>query len=273
MKTKKTIYSFCLLLVMHSCFSTLNITAFGASLPSVTTNYQIMTGRATSARISVENNDTKNHRFTLKANQLPKDFNGYFTLDGKVVNSINISATQKSVIQFCVDTPINPSTREINVPLQILRDDGVEESIYLSYTLNQDYSLEITNNVKSVKAVNGNSIRLEIGVTDTGNKELKGINLQADLPYKWLLEKVEPNSLNLKPNESGIYVLNITIPSSQPAGEFPIKITGLNTDTKSNEVLVPVVVSTSVNYLWWVVGGIVILLVFTIVFFKKHGRR
>lgn len=273
MKTKKTISFLIVLLVMLPFFPALNTTAFAASLPSVTTNYQIMTGKTTSALISVENNDTKPHTFSLKANQLPRDFNGYFTLDGKVVNSIAISATQKSIIQFCIDIPIKPSTTEFTAPLQILRDDGVEESLHLSYTLNQDYALKISNHVQSVKAVNGNSIQLEIGVTNIGNKELKDLNLQAELPYKWLLEKVEQKGLNLKPNESGISSLNVTIPASQPAGKFPVKITCSNADTKSNEVSVPVVVSTSTNYLWWVVCGILILLGFTVLFFRKHGRR
>jgi len=273
MKAKKTIFSLFVLSTILFCILALKKTAFAENLPSATTNYQMKAGETTSAIVSVENNDTKPHTYSLLTPKLPNNFNGYFTLDGKVVDRIDIPASQKSMIQFCIETPINPSVTEVSVALQIFREDGINETLYLSYTLNQDYALEITSNMQTINAVNGSSIRFEIGVTNTGNKELTELNLQVEPPYKWLLEKIEPTSLNLKPNETGVYVVNVTIPTSGQAGQFPIKATCSNADTKSNEVTVPVNVSTSTNYFWWVAGGIVILLIFTIVFFRKHGRR
>ena len=273
MNKKRLIFPFFVISAILFCILTLKVTAFAKDLPSVTTNYQMKAGETTSTRLSVENTDTKNHTYSLKTTQLPKDFNGYFTLDGKVVDSIDIPTSQKSMIEFCIDTPINSTITEVSVSLQILREDGVNEIIYVSYYLNEAYALEISSNVQSFNAVNGNSIRLEIGVVNTGSKELTDLKLQVEPPYKWILEKVEPMSLRLKPNGTGVFVVNVTIPSSGQAGQYPVKATCSNAEIKSNVVTVPVNVSTSTNYFWWVAGGIVILLIFTIMFFKKHGRR
>lgn len=273
MKRKRIIFFLILIVTVFSCSLQLNSRAYAIDLPSVTSNYQMFPGETTIARISMENNDAKIHTYSLKAGQLPKDFNGYFMLDGKVVDSINIPALQKDIIQFYIDTPTNPSVTEISVPIQLLREDGAKEYLTVSYTLNQDYALSISSNVQSVKAINGDSVRLEIGVTNTGNKELKDLKLQVNPPYKWILENVDPMSLNLSKGDTGLYKLNVSIPSSQQAGEYPIKVTCSNSDIKSNAVSVPVAVSTSANYFWWVACGIIILLVFTVLFFRKHGRR
>lgn len=259
--------------VILCCLSVLNITAFAENLPNDVINYVIKAGETTSARIEVENNDNKAHTFSLKFSQLPQNFNGYFLVDGKTATGIDVAASQKGIIQFCIDTPATPAVTEVYASLQILRDDGIEQNIYVSYTLNQDYALKITNDIKSIKAVSGDTVRLEIGVTNTGSKELMNLAPQVNTPYKWIIEKTDPALLNLKPNESGIFVFDIIIPSSQQAGEYPVSVTCSNPEIKSNEVSVPVTVLTSANYFWWIAGGIAVLAVFTIFFFIKHGRR
>ncbi|MDD3139523.1 MAG: NEW3 domain-containing protein [Lachnospiraceae bacterium] len=273
MKTNTTIFSVLFLLTLVFSFMQKDIQVFASEVPSITSNYEMVPGESTNARISLENMDTVPHTYTLNFGQLPEGFNGYFSLDGKVINSITISASQKNLINFFIDVPLNTSATNMSIPLEIIRDDGVKESLSVSFTLNPNYALSISSSIQSIKAINGDSIMLEIGVTNTGNKDLTDLSLQVDPPYKWIVDNVDPTNLTLKPGENSLYKLKVTIPTSGQAGQYPINISCTNSDVTSNSISIPVNVSTSVNYFWWITGIIGVLLIFTILYFKKHGRR
>lgn len=273
MKNKKTIYSFLIIFTLVFSYMPPSMKAFASDMPSVTTDYQILPGETTSSRLSIENKDTLSHSYSLAFEQMPYDFNGYFTMDGKVIHTIDIPAGQKSIIYFSIDVPASTTTTSLSIPVNITRDNGIKETLTMSYTLNQDYALSIASNVSLMKAINGDTITLEIGVTNTGNKDLTLLTLTTNLPYKWIMDSINPASLNLKAGETGLYTVKVTVPSSPQAGEYPIKISCSNSQVTSNEITVPVAVSTNINYFWWVASLVVILAVFTIFYFRKHGRR
>ncbi|HWT76459.1 MAG TPA: NEW3 domain-containing protein [Mobilitalea sp.] len=272
-QVKKLIYTlFFSISLLLCCMQTYSI-VFANDQSSTITNYLMYPGETANARLSIENKDIKSHTYSLSFEQLTEGFHGYFSIEGKVIDSIQLSASQKSIINFSLEVPVNPSISDMSVPLDILRDDGTRDNITLNYTLNQDYSISITCNLQSIKAINGDTISLEIGVANTGNKDLSALSLQVELPYKWILERQDPSNLDIKSGETGLYKLALTIPPSQQACEYPIKISCSNTEVSSNSVTVPVTVSTSINLLWWIAGIIVLLSIFTLLYFKKHGRR
>ncbi|MEI6579924.1 MAG: hypothetical protein WCN92_10760 [Eubacteriales bacterium] len=164
MKIIKVIFSFGLILTMLCSIFALSASAIAISLPSTVSNYQIFPGKTTSGGISVENSDLKPHTYLLKIKQLPNEFKGYFTLNGNKVDRVDIPASQKLIIEFNLDTPVTPSITEVIVQLQFTRDDGVESSLYVSYTLNKDFALEISSHMQSIKALKGTSVRIEIGI-------------------------------------------------------------------------------------------------------------
>ena len=270
-KNKKFLSILFALIVLPMAFPGMPVSA--ATDSSVTTIYQMNSGGTTSADISIKNGDSVDHNYTLVYDSLPNDFHGYFTKDGKVVREILIPASSESNVTFSVDVPAATTTTKLAVPLNITRDDGKSETLTLSYSMNQDYTVSISSNLSLIKAINGDSITLDIGVTNTGNKDLTSLTLNAEPPYKWITESLEPNTLDLKSGETAIFKAKISIPTSQQAGEYPIKLTCSNAQITSNELTVPVAVSTSFNYFWWVAGSIIVLILFTLFYFKKHGRR
>jgi uncharacterized membrane protein len=134
-------------------------------------------------------------------------------------------------------------------------------------------TLDITSRQKSLNVINGSAATLEIELANSGTAEFTDIKPQVDLPYKWILEDISPASLTLKPNESGVFTLRLSVPASQNASTHTIKIICSNGTVPSNELTIPVTVSTSPQYLWWIICGIAVLAVITLLFFKKHGRR
>jgi uncharacterized membrane protein len=134
-------------------------------------------------------------------------------------------------------------------------------------------ALDITSKENTLSVINGSTAALDIAVVNTGSQQLSDIKPRADLPYKWILEDISPASLTLKPNESGVLTLRLAIPASQNASTHTIKIICSNGTETSNELDIPVTISTNPQYIWWIIGGVVVVSVFTLLFFKKHGRR
>lgn len=240
---------------------------------TITTNCQMFSGETTNTDIAIENTDPVAHTYTLAYQPLPTDFYGCFKQNNSVVTTITVPASASGIVTFSIDVPIDSKTKSLAVPLIFTKDDGSADTFTITYTLNQDYAVAISNNVSLLKAMNGETITLDIGVTNTGTKDLTDLALTIDAPYKWITESVTPQTLNLKKGESGLYKVSIITPASGQSGTYPIKITCSNDLIASTELSVPVQVSTSANYFWLIAGIISALLVFTLFFFKKNGRR
>ena len=189
--------------------------AEGSSTTELSTNYLTIPGGESIARIMVENKDSKAHHYKLQATDLPNGFKAYFTLEGKGVEGLDLPASDKSMVELHLNTPLKAVQDNGLIQVKSSRDDGMETLMSVSFTVNHDFSLEITNGIKKFEALNGKSLSFDIAVTNTGNKELKDLGLKVDLPYKWTLEMVTPEKLSLKPRENGVFKLNISIPPSQ----------------------------------------------------------
>lgn len=239
----------------------------------ITTNCEMISGETTSTDIAITNTDTVEHTYTLSYDSLPSDFNGYFKQNNTVVDTVTIHASESDILTFSIDVPTDTATKSLSVPLLFTRDDGVTDTFMITYTLNLDYAVTISNNVTLLKATNGDTINLDVGVTNTGTKDLNGLTLTIDAPYKWVTESVTPETIDLKAGETLGYKVSLIIPTSGQAGEYPIKLTCSNEQITSNELSVPVVVSTNIQYFWWITGIIAALIAFTLLYFKKHGRR
>lgn len=119
----------------------------------------------------------------------------------------------------------------------------------------------------------GKAAQLSFSLKNDGSKELKSIKLESELPYKWIASQSSDTSINLKPGEKGTLKMTIEVPSSQVAGNFSAKFTALSDEIRSEQVSIPVTVRTSSNIAYWMVGALILIAAFTLVQFRKHGRR
>jgi uncharacterized membrane protein len=272
MKTAR-IFSVIIVLILLLLWSSFTVMAAEIGTTVLSSNYLIIPGNGTITRIMVENKDIKHHRFDLKVAELPKDFKTYFMLEGKLTKAIEMKPSEKRLIELRIEAPLKILQDSGTFKIKLLREDGIESFIPVSFTINRDFALKITNGIKKLETMNGKMMSFDIAVTNSGNKELKSLGLKVDLPYKWSLENVLPDRLSLKPGENGLFKLNVFVPSTQAAGNFAIKIKSLNIDAASSEISIPVTVTASAGYAWLVIGLVLVFGVITILYFRKHGRR
>ncbi len=246
---------------------------FASAGTQITAANEMVSGETTSTTIAVWNTDTAEHTYTLTYDYLPADFHGYFMQNNTVTDTVTIPASESAVLAFLVDVPADTTTKELHISLNAVKEDGTANTFPVTYTLNNEYGVVISNNVTLIKATNGDTITLDIGVTNTGTRDLSGLALSVDAPYKWITENITPENISLKAGETGVYKVSLIIPTSGQAGEYPVKLTCSNDQVTSSELVASVAVSTSVQYFWWIAGVVAVVLVFTLLYFKKHGRR
>lgn len=133
--------------------------------------------------------------------------------------------------------------------------------------------LEISSAQVSLRVVNGGTAMLTVNVTNIGATGIQQIQPALELPYKWMTEKCEPQSVNLTPGESGSFQLMLTVPASQSTSTQEILLTCGNAEVSSNQLSIPVTISTNPGYLWIVLAGVLIVAIAAVLYFKKHGRR
>ncbi|WP_092245478.1 COG1470 family protein [Lacrimispora sphenoides] len=133
--------------------------------------------------------------------------------------------------------------------------------------------LTLSCETNTLRVTNGKSVSLTVKVENTGASQVSGIRPKVELPYKWVVESMKPENLDLRPGESGSFVLTLAAPPSQNAGTHEIKLVCQNEDLESNSLVIPAAVSTDIRYLWVITAGVVVVAMVALVYFKKHGRR
>lgn len=255
------------------CLTPFTRSVLAAGSTELSVNYLTVPGGESISRIMIENNDSKTHHYNLQATGLPDGFKAYITLDGKGMEGLDLTASQKRIVELHLNAPLNAAQDNGLIKVKSSRDDGLESLMPISYTVNHDFSLEITNEISKLETMNGKSLSFDIAVTNTGNKELKDLGLKVDLPYKWTLDKLTPEKLSLKPGEKGVFRLNSSIPSSQGSGNNTLKIRSFNEAATSQEISIPVTVTATAGYAWWAIGLVLVVGIVTAMYFRKNVRR
>ena len=273
MKIKNILAVAAALLLIGTPFSGAKVMAADSGTPAASANYLIIPGEQSTHRILLENTDSKAHRYTLAAQNLPAGFSSVFMLDGKPTDSVDISSAAKLVVEFRMDTPSSSSKDDFTVLIQLIRDDGQQYELPLSFAVNHDYQMEISNQVDKLQTISGKTITLTVSAKNTGNKDLQDLTLQVDAPYKWVVTGISPEKVNLAPGESGIYTVQVLVQSSQSAGSSNILVTAQNKDAVSQQITIPVTVTSDLNFVWIVLGLVVVAGVGTLFYFRRKGRR
>ena len=112
----------------------------------------MVSGETTSTTIAVWNTDTAEHTYTLTYDYLPADFHGYFMQNNTVTDTVTIPASESAVLAFLVDVPADTTTKELHISLNAVKEDGTANTFPVTYTLNNEYGVVISNNVTLIKA-------------------------------------------------------------------------------------------------------------------------
>jgi uncharacterized membrane protein len=240
---------------------------------AVLPDYAMKDGEESVAQFLIENNDASAHSYSFKSYNLPKKMESYFSVNSKYAEGLSLQASESAVIQFHLALPADIAEKAIQINIETLRDDGISTTTTLSFTKNSDYSMQLTGTTDNLQVVSGATFSFDVVVTNTGDKDLDALAIKAELPYKWIQNSVNPETLSLKKGESGSYQMNVSVPISQSSGTSSIKVTVSNENTSSAELSIPVRVTSNSNFVWILGGVAVSVAAAAFIYFRKHGRR
>ena len=243
------------------------------STATILPNYTIKAGEESVAQFLIKNDSTSAHTYSFIASNVLDGMQSYFTVDSKSAEKLSLQASESAVVQFHLAVPANVTAETVRIDIEVLRDDGISTVTALSYTKNSDYSVQLTGAAENLQVVSGGTLSFDVVVTNTGDKDLNALALNAVLPYKWIQNSVSPETLTLKPGESGSFQLNVSVPVSQSSGTSKIKLTVSNESMSSGELSVPVMVAANSNFVWILGGVAFVVATAAFLYFRKHGRR
>lgn len=224
-------------------------------------------------RLFIKNDDSQPHKYALTYGILPNGLQADFILDSKIINEVEVKAQDSVIAVLRVKMPVRASAGTTVINVNIKRDDGQVYDLPVSVTVNNDYSLLITNRIDGLSVITGQDLNFDVSILNNGSKNLNNIKLSFDLPYKWMLQGSNPEELSLKPGENGLYKVKISIPPSQVSGNNTIKASAVSNNITSPKIEIPVTVQNNPNYLFWAIGVIAAAGAGTLLYFRKHGRR
>lgn len=240
---------------------------------SITANITVVSGKESVISLAVANNNGKTHQYKLTAQSLPVGFTAWFTHAGIQTDLLELKPYENCILECHISAPaaIQPDLAAFQINLAA--EDGSTVAMPVSITVNRDYALEISGGVKNLEMMSGQSMSIDIAVINTGSKELKSLVVKDELPYKWLIESTTPEIITLAPGGQSMFKLDIAVPPGQASGNFSVKMIVLNSDATSNEIVIPVTVKASVGFAWWIAGLVTAVVVTTVLYFRKKGRR
>lgn len=272
MKHLKRVVLLFIILALLSAMA-VSVSAQSVSSSELTANTMVSSTNEAFFKLLIKNDDSKPHSYVLSYGPVPDGLQAYFALDGKIATKIEVKAQESAIVSFMVKMPDKTPAGTTAIDTQAIRDDGQVFMLPVSVTVNHDYSLIITNRLNGLSAITGQDLSFDVSVINNGRKNLDNIKLSVDLPYKWMLQGTNPEKLSLKPGESGTYKVKVSIPPSQVSGNNTLKVSAASDSTASPKVDIPVAVQNNPNYLFWVIGILVLAGAGTLLYFRKHGRR
>ena len=259
-----------MIVLIMSC---LPLTAFAAEAPMITVDMLLSPGEEGALRFTIDNPDSSEHNYTFFIKDLVDGFSAYFMVEGVAVNNMDVAALNSAVAQVNIEAPANPVQKVYDFTVISTRDDGETTSFPVHVSMNLDYSVSLISEVDRMESMIGKPFDLQVVVSNTGNKTLENVSITADLPYKWFIERVVPETLTLTPGESGLFQLKVMIPAAQNSGNTQISISAGNEKTQSQTITIPVKVTGKANFALVLIGAVVITGIATYIYFRKNGRR
>jgi len=230
-------------------------------------------GEDTQMWIHIMNTDLAEHQYSLLLAGLDETFQHYFVIEGTAGDSVTLAPSESTVVQLNITAPGNPQSSNYDFTIEYKRDDGEAAFLPAHITINKDYAVTLVSDVNQLESLNGSTFNVQVVVTNTGSKALENIGVTAELPYKWVVKSISPETFSLVPGENAAVHMEVTIPASQTTGNTKISITAGNDMTKSAEITIPVKVTAKANFALFFAGVVALVTLVTVIYFRKHGRR
>jgi uncharacterized membrane protein len=151
---------------------------------------------------------------------------------------------------------------------------GKDATIELVATITGTYTLTLStpDQVLSTTANAGSAKDFTLSLANTGSAPVTGVALSSSAPTGWTVEFTPADAPSVDPGTPVPVTATITPSADAIAGDYELTVTATGTEA-TDEVTIRVRVETP--QLWWIVGVVLIVLVFAGLYwvFRTYGRR
>lgn len=221
----------------------------------------------------IQNEDALSHKYNLRISSTQNDYETHFFSNGSEVKGITLPSGSTAEVDLKINTKGNTFLNQELLLVKAIREDGSEKTIPISILINKEYRLNVKSMLPKIDLLNGKAGELTFSITNAGTKDLKSVKLETELPYKWIVSQSDKNIAHLSPGETVTTKITVEVPSSQATGNFNLKFKAVSDEVKSSSISIPVTVKTNTNIAYWMLGGLILIAIFTGIQFKRHGRR
>ncbi|NPE27829.1 hypothetical protein HNV12_07615 [Methanococcoides sp. SA1] len=264
----------CLMMTIWSTEYIFSDVEISANIPDFVQFYK---DESVSIPLKINNSGSIDETFDVEVNG--SGFYSYeFIRDGYKVSKINVDSGEIGdlSLKLHIDKNCPVGDYKLNITAFGRSSDSLEFPFTVIGDINATSKPELATQLSSlyVSGEAGAKITVPVRIFNTGNVDLKDIEVYVDLPSdNWDVEFSENKVGAIKSEEYITVDITVSIPSGTENGDYFVDINAKSGDTKTDDAKLRVNVKNSSNSAW--IGlSIVILLIAVLVFAaKKYGRR
>ena len=221
----------------------------------------------------IKNNDQREHNYSFQILNLQKEY--ISSLDYKSFSETNFSLTagNSKKIDLKLKIPENSKADHLSFRAVLKKEGNITKSLPLNIKINKDYQLTIADYPRDLNLISGENKSFSVTVGNIGTETLKNIKLKFELPKKWLIENIKPKQMDLKAGEKGSFNVDIFVPSSQAAANKEISVIAYNQHSQTKILIGSITVKKNPNYFLVILILLIIMIMGTIYYFRRFGRR
>jgi uncharacterized membrane protein len=221
----------------------------------------------------IKNNDQTEHNYSLKILNLQKEYISSLDYNSSTEAHFSLAARSSKKIDLEIKIPESSKAGDISFQAVLKKEEGITKYVPLNIKINKNYQLKIADYPRDLNLISGGNQKFSVTVGNMGSETLKNVKLKFELPKKWLIENIEPKQMDLKAGEKGSFNVNIFVPSSQAAANKKASVTAYNQHSQTKVMIGPITVKKSSNYFLVILALLIIMIIGTIYYFRKFGRR
>jgi len=225
--------------------------------------------------IKIENVGKNNDTYSLDVKDLPEkwDYKYKTSLETKeAISQIYINSGETKTIYLEIIPPYDIKTGEYSFKY-IIKSSVEEYEEELSVEFKGEYKMSLTSPKLAYKMSQGETVEIELKVTNTGNAgSLTNILLEIEAAEGWTA-LVDPEKVSsLKIGESETFVIKITPPGDIVPSDYEITVKVKSDQLEESEeyrITIEKESKTAIYGITIIVAAVAVLLLM----FKKYGRR
>ena len=234
---------------------------------------QAASGSTFTFNVTLHNDTAADTTFTMQATGPDGWTVGAKPQSQAQATTLTVNAGATGAITVTADPSVDAGAGSYPITLTT-SGGGKDATLDLAATITGTYTLTLStpDQVLSTTANAGSAKEFALSLANTGSAPVTGVAFSSTTPTGWKVEFAPADAATVDPGTPVPVTATITPSADAIAGDYELTISAKGTEA-SDDVTIRVRVETP--QLWWIVGVVLIVLVFAGLYwvFRTYGRR